>query len=352
MQKITLALAMSLSFGASAAENNQHDQWLGGFIEQYYNDSGYPSTANPFDDGQGMGIEYGMRINPRWAARFEWSSLDMDYENTSNEVSGDRYGVDALYFMDSANTYLFAGIKKMDIADRYSPVNIGIGRHWHLNENWKLVTEFAAYHAFSDDITDYGFKLGLAYKFGEPSGSSYQQTEAQPQSNYTAATTTAPTPTPTDSDNDGVFDDKDECANTPAEDKVDSKGCSIFTEEMVEASLDILFANNSYQVSNPDSQYIADFAEFLKRFPDTQAVIEGHTSLVGDAAYNQQLSEQRAQAVRDVLISRYGISAERLKAVGYGETRPLDDANTAEAHRKNRRIHTKVTATKKVKVTK
>ncbi|GGD72870.1 OmpA family protein [Lacimicrobium alkaliphilum] len=354
MHKTILALAVTLSFTASAADDQQYDQWFGGFIEYYDTDKNYPDNVNPYDNGDGLGIEYGMRINPRWAARFEWSSLDMDYQNSNNDVSGDRYGVDALYFMDSANTYLFAGIKKMDIAERYSPVNLGIGRHWHLNDSWKLVTEFAAYHAFNEDITDFGFKLGLAYKFGQTSGSAYQPVNTAPETASTTSSAVAPeaaaTP-PKDSDGDGVNDEQDRCANTPAEDKVDAQGCSIFTEEQVEASMAILFANNSYEVQNPDSQQLSEFAEFLRRFPNTDAEIEGHTSLVGDKAYNQKLSEQRANAVRDVLIQRYGIDADRLSTIGYGETRPLIDANTAEASRKNRRIHTRVTAMKKVKVT-
>ncbi|ALS99015.1 OmpA family protein [Lacimicrobium alkaliphilum] len=350
MQKTTLALALALSFSAIAADNDQYDQWLGGFIEHYNTDNNYPDNINPFDNGDGLGLEYGVRINPSWAARFEWSDLDIDYQNNNNEESGSRYGVDALYFLGQTHTYLFAGIKKMDIADRYLPVNVGIGRHWQLNENWKVISEFAAYHGFSDDVSDFGFKLGLAYKFGHASTSSYQPTRTEP-----AETTQQPAQAaaaPTDSDGDGIYDEQDRCANTPREDKVDQYGCSIFTEEQVEASMDILFANNSYEISNPDSQQLTEFAEFLRRFPNTQAEIEGHTSLVGDAAYNQTLSEQRANAVRDLLIERYGIDANRLKAVGYGETRPLDDADTAEAHRKNRRIHTRVTATKKVKVTK
>lgn len=354
MHKTLLALAVTCSFSAVAADNQQYDQWFGGFIEHYATDNNYPDNVNPFDNGDGLGIEYGMRINPRWAARFEWSSLDMEYQNNNNEASGDRFGVDALYFMDSANTYLFAGIKKMDIAERYSPVNLGIGRHWQLNNNWKMITEFAAYHAFNEDITDFGFKLGLAYKFGQSTSSSYQpvtsaqETTSAPQQSSQPAKAAAPK----DSDGDGVYDQQDRCANTPTEDQVDAQGCSIFTEEQVEASLAILFANNSYEVQNPDSEQLNEFAEFLRRFPNTEAEIEGHTSLVGDPAYNQTLSEQRANAVRDVLVQRYGIDASRLSTIGYGETRPLIDANTAEASRKNRRIHTRVTAIKKVKVTK
>ena len=96
----------------------------------------------------------------------------------------------------------------------------------------------------------------------------------------------------------------------------------------------------------------AEFAEFMARFPNTKAVIEGHTSAVGTESYNQSLSEQRAAAVRQLLVDQYQVGAERLTSVGYGETRLLDPSNTPEASRINRRIEAKVTAMEKVKVLK
>ncbi len=70
--------------------------------------------------------------------------------------------------------------------------------------------------------------------------------------------------------------------------------------------------------------------------------IGGHTDSRGDDAYNQDLSQRRAEAVKAYLVSR-GVSADQLQAVGYGETRPLDPATTLAAYRKNRRTEFKVT---------
>lgn len=152
-----------------------------------------------------------------------------------------------------------------------------------------------------------------------------------------------------DSDQDGVLDQDDKCANTPLTDKVDAMGCSVFTDKEVSVSLQVMFANNSADINNPSDAQFRDFAEFMQRFPNTQAVIEGHSSAVGEADYNQQLSERRANAVRQLLIDDYQVSASRLSAVGYGESRLLDDSDTAAAHRINRRIEAKVSAVEKVK---
>jgi OOP family OmpA-OmpF porin len=153
-----------------------------------------------------------------------------------------------------------------------------------------------------------------------------------------------------DTDNDGVLDSVDNCLATPMTDKVDANGCSIFEEKEVSVALDILFANNSSKVTNPDSARLQEFAAFMARFPNTQAVIAGHSSAVGDANYNQMLSEKRAKAVRTLLISEYDVDAARLEAVGYGESQLKNTANTAQAHRENRRIEVRVTALVESKV--
>lgn len=68
-------------------------------------------------------------------------------------------------------------------------------------------------------------------------------------------------------------------------------------------------------------------ADVLRRYQETQIVVEGHTDSRGSEAYNQVLSEKRAQAVRTALVGM-GVAAERIQAVGYGESRPIssDDA--------------------------
>jgi outer membrane protein OmpA-like peptidoglycan-associated protein len=68
-------------------------------------------------------------------------------------------------------------------------------------------------------------------------------------------------------------------------------------------------------------------ADVLLRYPETTIVVEGHTDSRGSEAYNQVLSEKRAQAVRTALVEM-GVAGERIEAVGYGESQPIssDDA--------------------------
>ena len=61
-------------------------------------------------------------------------------------------------------------------------------------------------------------------------------------------------------------------------------------------------------------------------------------------AYNQKLSERRANAVRDVLVNQYGVGADRVNSVGYGESRPVADNATEEGRAINRRVEAEVEA--------
>ncbi|MFN4079946.1 MAG: OmpA family protein [Saprospiraceae bacterium] len=86
-----------------------------------------------------------------------------------------------------------------------------------------------------------------------------------------------------------------------------------------------------------DSRYELDnLLEALKMYPKMVVQVAGHTDNTGDASANLTLSQQRAAGVVNYLVSK-GIDASRLRAVGYGQTRPLDTADTDAARAKNRR---------------
>lgn len=80
-----------------------------------------------------------------------------------------------------------------------------------------------------------------------------------------------------------------------------------------------------------------DDVEALKAWGDVNIEVAGHTDSMGSDAYNMKLSRQRAEAVRNFLISR-GVAADRLTAKGYGESQPVADNATEEGRFKNRRV--------------
>ena len=83
----------------------------------------------------------------------------------------------------------------------------------------------------------------------------------------------------------------------------------------------------------------------MKAHEDIELVLEGHTDSTGKDDYNQDLSERRAAAVKAKLAADYGISADRISAVGYGESRPVANNATAEGRARNRRVVGEMTYT-------
>jgi len=83
---------------------------------------------------------------------------------------------------------------------------------------------------------------------------------------------------------------------------------------------------------------VAKVGDFMKKYPTTTAVIEGHTDNVGSVQHNLDLSQRRAEAVVTYLVENFGIDRSRLSAKGFGLSRPVADNATDEGRQKNRRI--------------
>jgi outer membrane protein OmpA-like peptidoglycan-associated protein len=114
--------------------------------------------------------------------------------------------------------------------------------------------------------------------------------------------------------------------------------------EAVRVELDVKFDFDKAQVKEESYGDIKALADFMKQYPQTSTVVEGHTDSVGSDAYNQGLSERRAGAVRDVLVNQYGVESGRVQAVGYGESRPVADNATSDGRAINRRVEAEVEA--------
>lgn len=102
--------------------------------------------------------------------------------------------------------------------------------------------------------------------------------------------------------------------------------------------LDIQFEINQKNIQREEKEKLGVIATFLKKYPNTTAIIEGHTDNIGTAGDNMKLSQRRAESVVDDLVDRFHIARARLRAVGYGDSRPLTENRTEEGKRKNRRI--------------
>ncbi len=100
---------------------------------------------------------------------------------------------------------------------------------------------------------------------------------------------------------------------------------------------DMLFGFDQSNLSSGAQSSISQLADFLKKHPERQVVIEGHTDNQGAAEYNRQLSKERAEAVAQALQAQ-GISADRITTRGLGPDYPIAPNMTASGRQQNRRV--------------
>lgn len=152
-------------------------------------------------------------------------------------------------------------------------------------------------------------------------------------------------PCPSDIDRDGIPDERDVCLPSSARsvpevtEPVDSFGCPFVDGQAREALEldDIRFASGQSYLDLAARRQLDRLVRALPTDESSIFEIGAHTDRIGKTRVNLRLSEQRAKAVRHYLMLR-GVSPNRLRATGYGETRPLEKAGTREAARANRRI--------------
>lgn len=133
-----------------------------------------------------------------------------------------------------------------------------------------------------------------------------------------------------DDDGDGVLNSKDRCPGTPKLARVDERGCWVIAN--------LHFATNSDAIEADSQQLLKSRGvAILEANPDLRVRIDGHTDSRGSDAYNQNLSERRAAAVRKFFIDN-GIDASRLESRGFGESQPAAPNDTPENLRSNRRV--------------
>lgn len=100
---------------------------------------------------------------------------------------------------------------------------------------------------------------------------------------------------------------------------------------------DVLFAFNKYDLKPDADIKLAKVSGILAAYPGLKLQVEGYTDNVGTDQYNQKLSEERADAVRDFLVSQ-GVPQANISAAGYGESDPVADNSTASGRAENRRV--------------
>ncbi len=336
-----------------------------------------------FDDDENLdtswlyGLRFGYNVTKEWSLEgvVTYSEADGDdriggphgsYKNDADMIG---YRLEGLYnFLPDTDVVLFvaAGVggRNLDY-DKGSTENdvildYGAGFKWFFVEDWALRGDIR--HLFVVDEADNNFEytLGLSYFFGGEKEKPVLP-EPPPEPKPAPAPVVAPEPDtdgdgvidkldqcpdtpagvkvdevgcPLDSDKDGVYDYLDKCPDTPIELKVDKDGCPM----KVTINLNVLFDFDKANVKPKYHNEIKRVADYMNAYPWEKATLEGHTCSLGTDAYNQKLSQRRVDNIKAYLVDKFGISADRLTAVGYGESKPIATNDTEEGRQLNRRV--------------
>ena len=343
--KLVLALAVAgglITTGSVAAEEVFHPYHLSGQVGALYTDSDRNMRDNDVWWSVGVGRFFGKNL-----------SLDLEYDEFSgtwrdynSQIAGatfDQWGMKNIglmaryHFRESGfRPYLAAGmgyLKHRNVSDEGGNIGMsfGAGVQGRFSEHWSTRVQ-ALYRNDRDGQTitannsygDWILSIGLNYDFGgKPPPPPPVKKEAPPP----------PPPNP-DLDGDGVLNEHDKCPNTRPGAVVDLDGCEV--EAVIE--LDGVHFDFDKATLKPEAEVVLnEAAALLNKHERVVVEVAGHTDSMGSEEYNQGLSERRANAVQDYLVSK-GVRASRMTAKGYGESMPVASNDTDEGRAENRRV--------------
>lgn len=182
-----------------------------------------------------------------------------------------------------------------------------------------------------DEYFDAQVFAGLHYVFG-------REYPSAPSRRPTRELSIVAAPPPVDSDGDGVPDDRDKCPGTPQGALVDDDGCAQELTREIKETLYVEFEHDKTEVRESFYPELQNLATVLRQYPTSRILLEGHTDSTGPSSYNQKLSKSRADAVMKVLIDHFGISTDRIRTTGMGESQPIASNETDDGRAQNRRV--------------
>ncbi len=278
----------------------------------------------------GLGIGY--NITDHWAAEamFTYGKFDHEYFTfescgcAQDDVESYMARGDILYHFQPDQKlvpYLAVGGGIVRVEgdhyedDTYGIINYGGGLKYYFNDNIALRGDIRHIFGPEDSYNNVAGLVGLTINFG--GGKKTPETVPEPPE---ALTVTEPEPEP--------VVQIAEVTEAPAE-KI---------EKNVAINLNIQFDRDKSVVKPIYHDRLKEVADFMKKYPETHAVVEGHTCNLATASYNLKLSQRRADSVRKYMVRNFGIKASRIEAHGYGLTQPVADNATEEGRIKNRRV--------------
>jgi len=281
-------------------------------------------SVDSYQNGRTPGVSIGYFLTDDVSVNLtyrkdEYTRSDADTGN--QRIRGDHFGLKSQYHFgqvgDMFRPYVEGGVSHGSmsnvVADGHSGrdgstyLTTGAGVKMYITDNLYARAGGEADYKLDNGRWDYQALIGLGVNFGGSGGK--------------VAPAPAPAPEP---------------APAPVAESAPAP-------EVVKVQLDVKFDFNKATVKPNSYGDVKSLADFMKQYPKTTTQVSGHTDNVGPDAYNQKLSQKRADAVKQVLV-KDGVRADRITSVGYGKTRPVADNATEAGRAMNRRVEASVEA--------
>jgi len=277
------------------------DDWYLGVTASNYDLDSERAVASDFDGSQ-AGLQIGKNIDDSIAVELGYGA------NVSND-DFDVLSLNGVFWLSQPATtwrpYVLLGINRYDFNDASVLVaghddtsrqlTVGLGLGTMLTDHYQLRADVRGMRGLDEDGEDLGFQLSINRSFGSAAAS---------KSTTVPVAAAKPQPEP----------------------------------RTVTISLNVQFEFNKAVVLAVYGDQLQTIASAMRTHSDIELVLEGHTDSRGSDAYNDDLSTRRALAVKQKLAEDYGIDADRITAVGYGESRPIASNQTDEGRALNRRV--------------
>ena len=329
------------------------------------------SRLSSVSDEALYGLGVGYRFDDPVAIEVSYVTGDSSVRNraaTSADV--DVWSVSALYHFletDNISPFFIMGVGEQDIslADQGSEshVNAGLGLRWRLFRNLDARAQYSFY-----DGQEFGglkriFDVGLQYTFGSKTAEPPRVIDADNDGVRDSQDSCLGTPANqrvnargcplrVDSDRDGVYDDQDQCQGTfDRSRKIDRRGCYVPEIVMTPEQMKVIFyfAFDSAELTPEHKTKARRIARFLRGGTNNSVLLAGHTDSKGSDAYNQKLASERADAVRRLLTEVAGLTDREIQRVSYGESRPVASNASNSSRQQNRRVEAEIRTKKSSK---
>lgn len=349
MKKSTMVIALAVaSLGMAAAQASEFDgQYIGGKAGLNRSDITGVTTASK-KNAETFGFEEGYNWN--MDGYLLGGSFFADFNQKANRTAAAVYsgsitiGLDLKLGLPNGNLmpYAKAGWDRTTGTGAFpasqfkytNDLHLGLGVEYKFAPKWSVAGEWtnSASKINGSKLRNDNFTVGLNYYFGgspavaaAPVVIAAMPIVVKEQPKAAPAPVPAPTPAPSETWK-TLLENKPVCI----------EGTN--------------FEFGSAKLRSGEIKKLDEVTSFADKHPDVKLEASGHTCSIGTEAYNQKLSERRAESVKAYLVNK-GVAAQRIVTVGHGESKPMADNKTREGREQNRRVEvcTVLTVEKKVR---